>query len=60
MARWFKKTEFSVTYKDFTFEYDTAGELGSMVKESGCKMPNPYDPSNTEFDEYFDGYHSAK
>lgn len=50
--KWHKRGKWKINYKDFTYEYDTASELGKMVKESGSRMPNPYDPSCTDYDDY--------
>lgn len=52
MANWTKKAKWSYQYKNFTFDYDTAAELGRIVAESGCDMPNPFDPSTTDFDDF--------
>ena len=56
MARWYKRPKYTYEYKGFVFEYDTASELGKMAAESKCRMPNPYDPSNREFDEFNEAY----
>lgn len=55
-----KRCEFKLGYNGYTFEYDTAKELGELVLSSGCKMPNPYEPMHTEFDDYDEAICSAK
>jgi len=59
MARWYKKNYYTLECNDFVFEYETAYELGVMVRESGCKMPNPYEPDNTDYDDFINGWYSA-
>ena len=59
MAHWEKEPLHKIKYKRFTFYYDTATELGRMAFESGSKMPNPYDPINSEYDEYDEAYIKA-
>ncbi|NRB79168.1 MAG: hypothetical protein HRU38_10935 [Saccharospirillaceae bacterium] len=54
MASWTKKTKWCLSHENFTFNYDTATELGKMVGESGCNMPNPFDPDCTDFDDFTD------
>lgn len=60
MAHWEKEPLYKVKYNRFTFHYDTATELGRMAFESGSKMPNPYDPINSEYDEYGEAYVKAR
>lgn len=49
---WRKKKKFRVEYNDYVFEYDTAVELARMVKESKCRMPIPYEPMTTDYDDW--------
>ncbi|HHC7290417.1 TPA: hypothetical protein ACN382_003916 [Vibrio parahaemolyticus] len=60
MARWWKKTKYTIEYKGYVFEYDTAEELGRMVAQSGCGMENPFEHYTVEFDQFYDGYVAAK
>lgn len=60
MARWWKKTNYTIEYKGYVFEYDTAEELGRMVAQSGCGMENPFDPNTEEYDQFFDSYATTK
>ncbi|HCG5913205.1 TPA: hypothetical protein NJ057_003865 [Vibrio parahaemolyticus] len=60
MARWWKKTKYTIEYKGYVFEYDTAEELGRMVTQSGCGMENPFDPNTVEFDQFYDSYATTK
>lgn len=60
MAKWTKRCKYKLECDNFTFEYDTASELGRMAFESGSKMGNPYDPNSTEFDEFSDAYALAQ
>ena len=60
MAKWTRCCKYKLECDSFTFEYDTASELGRMVFESGSKMENPYDPSSTDFDDFNDAYALAK
>lgn len=60
MARWHKETKHRVKHKGFTFEFDTAAELGRMVAESGCHMSNPYDPDCTDYDDFAEAFHSVR
>ncbi len=50
--RWSKRCKWKVNYRGFTYEYDTASELGAMVRDSGSGMPNPYEPDCTDYDDY--------
>lgn len=56
MGKYYREYQHKIKYKCgfsiYVFEYDTAVELAKMVKESGCKMPNPYEPGHIEYDEY--------
>ncbi|HHC7220172.1 TPA: hypothetical protein ACN38L_004064 [Vibrio parahaemolyticus] len=60
MARWWKKNKYTIEYKGYVFEYDTAEELGRMVAQSGCGMENPFDPNTVEYDQFFDSYATTK
>ncbi|ELB2755754.1 hypothetical protein QNF07_004079 [Vibrio alginolyticus] len=60
MARWWKKTKYTIEYKGYVFEYDTAEELGRMVAQSGCGMENPFEPDTVEFDQFYDSYATTK
>ncbi|MBO0209734.1 MULTISPECIES: hypothetical protein [Vibrio] len=60
MARWWKKCKYTIEYKGYVFEYDTAEELGRMVAQSGCGMENPFDPNTVEFDQFYDSYATTK
>lgn len=61
MCRWYRKNyKWKVTYRGFVFEYDTAEELGKMVAESGCGMPNPYEPDNTDYDDFLEGFRKQR
>lgn len=60
MAHWWKKCKYTIEYKGYVFEYDTAEELGRMVVQSGCGMENPFDPNTVEFDQFYDSYATAK
>lgn len=60
MARWWKKCKYTIEYKGYVFEYDTAEELGRMVAESDCGMENPFEPDTVEFDQFYDSYATAK
>lgn len=59
MAHWKKQTKHKMKYKQYTFYYDTAEELGRMAFQSGSKMPNPYDPINCDYDEFNEAYIQA-
>ncbi|OUD22190.1 hypothetical protein [Vibrio parahaemolyticus] len=60
MARWWKKNKYTIEYKGYVFEYDTAEELGGMVAQSGCGMENPFEPDTVEFDQFYDSYATTK
>ncbi|MGL5728653.1 MAG: hypothetical protein ACRCYD_12490 [Plesiomonas sp.] len=60
MARWHKETKNRCKYKGFAFEFDTAAELGKMVAESGCPMPNPYDPDCTDYDDFTEAFRAVR
>ncbi|ELB2291141.1 hypothetical protein QNZ73_004031 [Vibrio parahaemolyticus] len=60
MARWWKKNKYTIEYKCYVFEYDTAEELGRMVAQSGCGMENPFEPDTVEFDQFYDSYATTK
>lgn len=60
MARWHKETKHRCKHKGFIFEFDTATELGRMVAESGCPMPNPYDPDCTDYDDFAEAFHAVR
>lgn len=49
---WERKKKFTVEHDGYVFHYDTAIELARMVKESGCKMPIPYEPMTTDYDDW--------
>jgi hypothetical protein len=53
---WSKDKKWKIKYEcssgAYTFEYDTAKELGELVRDSGCRMPNPYEPDNTDYDDF--------
>ena len=55
MASFIKKCVFTLEYKEFFYSYNTAYELGKLVKESGSNMPNPFDPDCTDFDDFNQG-----
>lgn len=60
MAKWFykntgEKEKYKLTYKGIVFLYDTTYELGCLVRESGCKMENPYEPDFMEWDDFNSG-----
>lgn len=52
MGTWHKEYKWQIKYKGFIYNYDTAKELGCMVAESESRMPNPYDPQCTDYDDY--------
>lgn len=58
--QWSVKPLHIIEYENYTFKYDSAEDLGRMVKESGCKMPNPFEPDFTEHDDFNEGYWNAK
>lgn len=60
MAYWSKKCKWAVNYKGFCYHYDTAYELGQMVAESNSNMQNPYDPQNTDYDDFNNGRYDYK
>lgn len=60
MARWYTVPKHTLVHKGFVFEYDTAYELGELVQNSGCNMENPYDPGNTDWDNFNDGKRKCK
>lgn len=60
MSKWTKRCKYKLEYDGFTFEYETASELGRMTFESGSKMENPYDPNSTDFDDFNDASTLAK
>ena len=53
--KWYKRSKWKLEYQGFTYEYDTARQLGQMVRESGSKMPNLYDPDCTDHEDYNEG-----
>lgn len=60
MAKWNKETKHRCKHKGFTFEFDTAAELGKMVAESGCPMSNPYDPDCTDYDDFLEAFRAVR
>lgn len=61
MGRWYKKDyKWKTSHRGAVFEYDTVMELGAMVAESGCGMPNPYEPGNTDYEDFNEGYRSQR
>ncbi|MCG3884140.1 hypothetical protein I3271_05520 [Photobacterium leiognathi] len=57
---WKKNPEHTITYRQYTYNYDTAYELGVFVFESGSGMPNPFEPDFTEYDDFNEGFWAAK
>lgn len=49
---WTKRKKFRYRHDNFIFEYDTARELGQLVRESKCGMPNPYEPNSEDYDDF--------
>jgi len=54
---WNKGKKWTIHYGRYTYEYETAKELGKMVRESGSRMPNPYSPDCTDYDDYIEAVH---
>ena len=54
------KCKWRYQFENIVFEYDTAYELGQLVAQSGRYVPNPYDPNNTDFDDFTYGLNSEK
>jgi len=41
-------------------KYRSAYELGRIVASNGIQFPNPYDPINTEYEDFHEGYYRGK
>lgn len=56
MAHWKYKPSQRLVYDQYEFYFDNAYELGELVAESECFMPNPFIRDTFDSDQFVLGY----